>query len=151
MEGSWICGLLTLVLKNAGCCIIKYCFFSTYVFLLSSSSTILNTFLICVVCFFLYFPPFSLYTLSVYFPITYFKKKLFLRTVLGLQWNWEGTEIFHILLAPHMDNLLCYQHHSSEWYVLTIVYLMVHSGCCILDEFRQIYNGMYHYHIVQNI
>lgn len=76
------------------------------------------SYMCCVFFFSVFSTFFSLYFICI-FSNNLFKKKLFLRTVLGLQWNWEGTEIFHILLAPHMDNLLCYQHHSSEWYVLT--------------------------------
>ena len=44
--------------------------------------------------------------------LIYFFKRLFFRAVLGLQQNWEGDiEISHILPAPHIHNLLHYQHH----------------------------------------
>ena len=61
--------------------------------------------------------------------LIYFLKRLFFRAVLGLQQNWEGDiEISHILLAPHIHNLLCYQHHIKKWYICDQSWTCIHTS-----------------------
>lgn len=147
LEGSWTCGLISLVLENYSYYVIKYCFYSIFFF--SSVDSIYTSYM-CSILFSIFstFYFFLWYWIWIFFNNLFFTR-LFLKSSFRFTMKLRGRhrDFPYTPLHP-IHSLLHYQYHSPEWYIFTkdeatlthhnhpkfIDYIMAHSWCCILYE-----------------